>query len=158
MLLVALCLFAVISIMLIVFLDKAHDDFKEDIRINADGVTEKTLTVKNLKLTPTQKAEYEIHLTCAASGGYDFFLDYEETQDGGMKNFVSVTVLCNDDNVYQGSLSELLDKDAIVEFDGTLEAEEPLIVTIRYEMPETVGNDAQGTSADFKIHLKVKKN
>lgn len=157
-LLVALCLFSVVSIMLIVFLGKAHDDFKENVRINADGVTEKTLTVKNLKLTPTEKKEYEILLTCAASGGYDIVLDYEETNDGGMKSYVDVTVKCNNQNVYEGSLTALLDEDKLVEFNGTLESDEPLVITICYEMPKDVGNEAQGTSSDFKVHLKVEKN
>ena len=86
--------------------------------------------MKNLKLTPTEKKEYEILLTCAASGGYDIVLDYEETNDGGMKSYVDVTVKCNNQNVYEGSLTALLDEDKLVEFNGTLESDEPLVITI----------------------------
>lgn len=154
----SLLLLGIMAVMLIVFIDKAHDDFKEDIKVSADGVTEETLTVRELKLNPTEKKEYEIRLTCQASGSFYIFLDYEESDDGGMKPYVDVTVRCSDTVVYEGKLSELLDNDKIIEFEETLDSTEPLPVTICYEMPYYVGNEAQGTYADFDIHLKIEKS
>lgn len=154
----SLLLLGIMAVMLIVFIDKAHDDFKDDIRVNAGGVTEEILTVRELKLNPTEKKEYEIRLTCQASGSFYIFLDYEESDDGGMKPFVDVTVRCNDTVVYEGKLSELLDNDKIIEFEETLDSTKPLPVLICYEMPYCVGNEAQGTYADFDIHLKIEKS
>lgn len=155
---VAMLLFAVLSIMLIVFLNQAHEDFKNDITVSASGVTEKTLTVRDLKLTPTQQTEFDVGLTCAASGSYNISLDYIEQRDGGMKHFIDVVVKYNGEVVYEGNLLELLDGDEIVRFEGVLEEKEPCTITIVYEMPIDVGNEAQGTSADFDIRLRIEKS
>ena len=158
MLIVGLILLGIMAVMLTVLMDFAHDDFKENVKVNRNGATMETLTVRGLKLNPTEKKEYEVNLTCLASGGFDIFLDYEEKQNGGMKPFVNVTVKSDGNVVYEGTLTELLDTDKVIEFDGELKAKEPLVVTICYEMPYDVGNEAQGTSADFDIHLKIVKN
>ena len=155
---VALLVIGAMAIMLILFVDKAHDDLKESIKVNSDGVTYETLTVKDLKLTPDESREYTVSLTCAASGSYYISLDYEEMKDGGMKSFVDVTVKCGEAEVYNGSLTKLLDEDHIIKFEGELHATEPLVVSICYKMPYSIGNEAQGTYADFKIDMKIEKS
>ena len=155
---VAMLLFSILSIMLIVFIDRAHEDFKKDITVSATGVTEKTLTVRDLQLSPTQQTEFDVGLTCAASGSYHISLDYVEQRDGGMKHFIDVVVKYNGEVVYEGNLLELLDGDEIVRFEGVLEEKEPCTITIVYEMPIDVGNEAQGTSADFDIRLRIEKS
>ena len=155
---VALLVIGAMAVMLILFIDKAHDDFKEDVKVNAEGVTLETLTVKDLKLTPNESKEYTVNLTCAASGSYYISLDYEEIKDGGMKSFVDVIVKCDEAEVYNGSLTELLDNGRIIKFEDELHATEPLVVSICYKMPYNIGNEAQGTYADFKIDLKIEKS
>ena len=156
-LIVALLLIGIMSIMLIIFLYQAHEKFPQNITVNADDKTETIFSVQDLRLTPTQSKEYEVNLVCDASGAYNIFLEYEETYDGGMKPFVDVTVFCHDNVIYEGALSELLDGGKIVEFEGELASKDPLVVKIRYEMPGTTGNEAKGTSADFDVHIKIKK-
>ena len=156
-LIVAFCLLGIIAIMLIAFLEQAHEDFPNNITVSSEGTTETVLEVRDLQLTPTEKKEYAVNLVCDASGDYDISLDYQETRDGGMKPFVNVMVKCADTVVYEGKLSDLLDGSAVVEFAGTLEAKDPLVVTISYEMPYEIGNEAQGTSADFDVVLKIEK-
>ena len=53
---------------------------------------------------------------------------------------------------------ELLDTDLIIEFEETLEADEPRVITFRYEMPYETGDEAQGTYADFNIKLTINKS
>lgn len=156
-LIVALLLLAVMSVVLIVFVEHAHDRFKENITVSADGVTESVQVVRDLKLSPTETKEYSVNLVCEASGDYYISIDYTEKQDGGMKSFVNVTVSLGEEVMYEGSLIELLDADKVIDFEGTLEADDPLPVTIRYEMPYDVGNEAQGTTADFKVKFSIKK-
>lgn len=156
-LIISFLLLGIISVMLITFLGKAKDDFQNDITIDSDGVTESVLSVQDLKLNPTESKEYSVNLVCAASGTYDVTLDYEEKKDGGLKPFVEVSVKANDETVYEGTLLALLGGDERIEFEGELFQEEPLVVTVRYEMPQDVGNEAQGTYSDFDIHLKIEK-
>ncbi len=144
--------------MLITFLGKAKEDFPENITVSEDGVTESILAVRDLKLCPTESKEYSVNLVCAASGSYHISLDYEEKKNGGMKPFVDVTVKFNGEVVYEGELAALLDSGELIQFEGELHAEEPLVVSICYLMPYDVGNEAQGTYADFDIHLKIEKS
>ena len=156
-LIVALLLLAALSVTIIVFLNDAHEKFPESITVSEDGVTEKIGKVRDLKLIPTASKEYSVDFFCAASGEYEFEIEYDEIEDGGMKSFVDVTVCLDGKAVYEGPLRELLDTDKVVEFDGTLEEEDPLPVTIRYTMPHYVGNEAQGTTADFNVKFIIEK-
>ena len=161
MLIVSLLLLGVFSVILTVFLWQAKEDFPKDITVDEGGVTETILAVRDLKLNPTESKEYSVNLFCAASGGYDISLDYEETVNGRLKQFVSVTIKANDTVVYEGGLMALLDGNEVIRFNGELrnkKDEKPLVLTIIYHMPRSVGNEAQGTYADFDIHLSIKKS
>lgn len=156
-LIVALLLLSLMSITLIVFLDDAHNRFKQDITVNAGGVTEEIMAVRDLHLNPTESREYSVNFTCAASGLYDFAIEYIEEKDGGMKNFVNVNVRFGDELLYSGRLADLFLEDVVLEFQGELHATEPVTVKFSYGMPYEVGNEAQGTSADFDIRFTVSK-
>ncbi len=157
LLIVSLLLLGMVGIALIAFVEESHDDFKESIRVNEEGVTKETLEVNDLMLNPTEKREYEIALTCPASGDFDLSMDYEETTDGGMKPFVRVRIQCGDAVLYEGGLAELLDTDRVIALACELVADEALLLRICYEMPYEVGNEAQGTFADFNVYLKIEK-
>ena len=161
MLIVALLLLALMAVAIIVFLEKAHDDYPNDITVVEDGVTESILPVRDLMLNPTESKEYSVNLYCAASGSYNVYLDYEETEDGGMKHFVDVTIRANDTVVYEGKLDKLIDDpDEIVQFAAQLKAKDkdPFVISITYLMPREIGNEAQGTYSDFDIHITIKKS
>ena len=150
-------LIGTMAVMLNVFLVQAHDDFRKSVKVGDEGIAEETVTVRGLSLSPTQSQEYEISMSCAASGSYDIALDYEETQDGGLKHHVIVSVYTGGERIYNGLLLDLLDNDTVVEFVGYLD-DEPLIIKVIYEMPYYIGNEAQGTFADFDVHINVKKS
>ena len=156
-LIVGLLLLVIMSVILVVFVEHAHGRFKEDITVSENGVTESVKTVRGLKLNPTESKEYRVNLLCKASGDYYIYIDYTETHDGGMKKFVNATVSLGDTVLYSGSLADLLDTDAVIEFVGTLEEEDPLPIVFHYEMPREIGNEAQGTSSDFDIEFKIVK-
>lgn len=158
MFIVGLLLFAVMAVMLFFFLWYAEEEFDEkNLLVEADGVTENMIPIRDLRLSPTESKEYSVNLVCLASGKYEITLDYEETEDGGMKPFVDVIVQCNGIDVYEGTLTELLSDGKQIQFEGTLEAEEPTVVTVIYKMPGSVGNEAQGTFTDFDIHFRIRK-
>lgn len=156
-LIVAFIVIGMMAVALIFFLDKAEEDFSKDITVSEEGVTESILSVKELKLNPTESREYSINLVCTASGTYEITLDYEEKSDGGMKHFIEVTVKANESIVYEGGLQELLDSDKKIVFESELHEKEQLPISISYHMPREVGNEAQRTYADFDVHLEIKK-
>ena len=153
----ALLMLALMASMLLMLMMKAHENFPKNIKVRENGVTEDVFTIRDLQLNPTESKEYEIDLVCDASGDYNITLTYEELQHGTMKYYVDVAVKANGEVVYEGKLSALIDDKEVISFDGVLLAEEPLVVTVIYTMPYETGNEAQGTSADFDLYLKVKK-
>ena len=74
-----------------------------------------------------------------------------------MKEFVNVRVSCDGTEVFFGSLNGLFEEGSHVEFESELSGEHPVVLSVVYEMPREIGNEAQGTYADFNIHLQVKK-
>ena len=157
---VAMILLCLIAIMLMLLLNRAHENFDEDVTVTVNEFTTSSVPVRNLYLTPGDKKEYKVGVLCEASGHYYLFLDYEEEHDGGMKHFVNVEIWCEgiDEVVYEGPLTDLLDGEEIVTLDGDLNSRDPLEIKIYYQMPITTGNEAKGTSADFNINLSIKKS
>ena len=155
---VSFLLLGIMAVILIAFLGEAKEDFPKNITVSEDGATESVLAVRELKLNPTESKEYSVNLVCAATGSYHIYLDYEEKVDGGMKPFVDVSVKFDSEVVYEGELAALLDGDEVIHFEDELHETESLVVSICYLMPYDVGNEAQGTYADFDIHLKIEKS
>jgi len=156
-LIVALLVICAMAVTLAVFLYDAHDKFDDSIVVSGEGVTEQIVSVRDLALVPTEKKEYSVDFFCAASGVYEFDVEYREIEDGGMKDFVLVTISFDDEVIYEGTLAALLDTDTVVEFDGDLHETKPTTVNFSYEMPYETGNEAQGTWSDFNIAFGVKK-
>lgn len=158
MLIISFLVIAAFSIMLIIYVGTAKSDFSENIKVSQDGVTEDILTVRDLRLNPTESKEYSVNLVCAASGTFAFDLNFEEKTDGGLKPFINVTITADGNVVYQGTLKDLIDNGLTTSFIGELHAKEPLVLTFHYEMPREIGNEAQGTYSDFDIRIKVEKS
>ena len=157
-LLVGIMLLTLLAIMMVFFLYRADLKFENNITVTENGVTESVMKVKDLTLTPGAQRDYHVNLICDATGGYHFFIDYEEVYDGGMKDFVNVRIMFGEQEVYYGRLKTLLDEGEIPTFDGILDHADPLVLSFYYEMPIETGNEAQGTCADFDIIITIKKN
>lgn len=159
---VAMLLLTLIAIMLLFLINEAHEKFDDEVTVTVNNVTTSVVPVRNLQLYPGNSKEYKIDVLCRATGHYYLYLDYEEVFNGGMKHFVNVTVMREgmEGVIYKGPLTELLDEEenVIISLDGNLDAKDPLEITIIYEMPVSIGNEAKGTSADFNINLSIKKS
>lgn len=156
-LITSILLLCVMSLMLIVFLNRADEKFEGSITATENGITETLIPVRDLVLSPGISKEYDVNLICEASGVYFVHLDLQENHDGGMKEFVNVVIEFDGEKVHEGPLTELLDDGLVVETTATLEAEEPVLITFRYSMPVTIGNEAQGTTSEFDVHVIIEK-
>ena len=157
-LIVSFLLLALMAVVLMIFLAKAKEDFPKNITVSENGVTETLLPMRNLSLMPGESKEYTVNLICDATGSYYIYVDFDEKIDGGMKEFVDVYISANGELIYVGTLFDMLDNDTVVETLGELDEEEPFEITIQYTMPQEIGNEAQGSYADFDVHVKIKKS
>ena len=108
MLIISFLVISAFAVMLIIFVGTAKRDFAENIKVSQNGLTEDVFTVRDLRLNPSESKEYSANLVCAASGTFAFELSYEEKTDGGLKQFVNVTITADGAVVYQGSLQDLI--------------------------------------------------
>ena len=149
---------ALFAVMLNIFLWNADEKFEGSIKVRENGITETVIPVRDLVLTPGASNEYHVDLICDATGSYFVEIEYEETYDGGMKHFVNTKILSDDKLIFEGPLTDLIDKKIPVEFEEELHASEPVVITFIYSMPVETGNEAQHTSAKFDLHVKIEKS
>ena len=132
------------------------NEFRGDIWIEIDGKKQETLDVKDLKLVPGGKIEYEINLHCERDGSYVVQMIYEEKKDGGLKQFVDVSILYGGAEVSTGKLSDLLLGEPILFNAGEFTAGETKEFLIVYSMSIDVGDEAKGTSSSFAIDFTAR--
>lgn len=159
MMIVLLTLIAVaaaVAVGLAAYVLSARGKLKKTIRVNAEGVTEETLAVSDLSLLPGESVTYTLSLVCAAEGDFYVRLIYTEKEDGGLKDFVNVTVGAEGNDPYTGSLKELLAGETPC-LTLVLEREEYRDVTITYTVPEETGNGMQGAWADLSLTVQIER-
>lgn len=157
-LIAAVLVLTAMSIMLLFFLIDADRRFEGEITVEENGITETTIPVRDLALTPGYEKYYDVNLFCRATGSYHVTIEYLEEVDGGMKHFVDTTVEFDGEVIYKGPLTELIDDGLTLNFDTVLDDAVPATLVFRYVMPLETGNEAQGSFADFDISITVKKN
>ena len=87
------------------------------------------------------------------SGLYDAKIVFTEQKDGGLKNYVVATLTADGEIIYKGSLNQLLGTTQW--FELTPQKDETVNISLVYEMPLDVKNEAQGTYATFDAALTV---
>ncbi len=122
-----------------------------EIELSANGVTQETLEMNDLKLTPGKSEEYTISLL-GGVGEYTLGFAMEQTAFSNMQAFVNVLFFVDGECVAQAGLAELFDGKE-VSLTHTFSLDEPTEIIIRYEMPLSIGDEAQGTSATFCLVL-----
>lgn len=157
-LITAMVLLSVLAVLLIFFIFNADYKYEDNIRVKENGITETLIPVRDLVLSPGVEKDYDVKLICDASGSYFIHIDFQEREDGGMKEFVNVIVEYDGEQVYEGKLTELIDEGFVIEGERELHAQDPMNVTFRYVMPLETGNEAQGTYSYFDVHIVIKKS
>ena len=90
----------------------------------------------------------------AAGGVYAAAVCFDEVTDGGLKNFIIVTIKNGDTVIYEDGLTQTLSGDNVV-FNCDIKANETYVLDIKYLMPIEAGNDAMNTRASFNIEFTI---
>lgn len=137
---------------IVIFLHKREQgESIMEIELSADGVTQESLNVDGLTLTPGKSVEYTLSLL-GGVGEYTFDFSVEQTAFSNMQAFVNVYFFVDDECKAQVGLDKLYAGES-VSLTHTFLLDEPTEIVIRYEMPSTTGDEAQGTSATFCLVL-----
>ncbi|MBO6263022.1 MAG: hypothetical protein J6N93_01950 [Clostridia bacterium] len=151
-LILILIIFTLVGIALFFFIRQVQSDFSEEITVEIHGTTTSVLTVDDLNLKPGEYREYAVNLKSDVDIEYTIDLDFVETDDGGLKNFINTEIKCLDET-HTKALCDLLNGEDKITFKCPLQKDVVTQIVIRYYMPIETGNEAQGTAADFNVVL-----
>ncbi len=155
-LILALCVYALLGIILLLYVATAHKDYRKEIILVVDDTPTAVLDMSWLDINPGETFEYTVKLKCKAFGNYSLNFSFGENSRGGLEDFIDVEIK-HEDISYKNSLKTLLDSDVIYTFDCYLNKNTATEISITYSMPENVGNDAQNSFSDFSVLLTTSK-
>lgn len=145
----AICVFMLIGVWLGYNWLRNPDDVLE-IKL-ANGYT-KSIDFGDMSLIPGESRKYELKLTTNISGEKDIEFAFEKLGDSELVKFVYCEITVNDKVVCNRRLDMLTDGRSYT-YTANTRLGQPLDVDIRYYMPESVSNEAQGASADIKLNI-----
>lgn len=148
-LIVTLIILAGILLYFFVFSKKSLEPI---IEIKSEDEIHKTLSIKALNLSPGENKKYTIKILNRSGSDYNFSLEFVQKGEGRLYNFIDVEMSMGDKTVKR-SLKDLFEGE-IVKF----EKEKSKEIIIKYILPETVGNEAQGAQTSFDIELTISRN
>ncbi|MBR2377321.1 MAG: hypothetical protein IKA85_06115 [Clostridia bacterium] len=132
----------------------SRDGFKKEIKIVQDGTTIDSLEIKSLNMHPGEIVNYQVVLNSTASGNYEVVMNFKEKEDGGLKNFIIVTIMDGNKEILNKKLSEVF-TDGKIKMNCNITAFKSYVIDIKYTMPVETGNDAMSTNASFDIEFTI---
>lgn len=151
---VAVLLAGVVMLAVVLF---NNNEFIKNITLSPDGTTSEKLEFSANGMGPGGKPrEYTINLKSKLSDRYIVTLEFEETEEGTLKNFVNVTLQFGDEEPTTYLLAELLDGQTVT-FECNINSGATFSIKVTYAIPSEVGNEAQGATADFDIILTAER-
>lgn len=107
-------------------------------------------------MVPGEEKSYTLKLYGETDGTHLLSFAFERTGIMTLEPFVSVAVDLEETRLYEGSLSDLLNRDSL-SFECDLSKKEACEVYVTVRMSEEVGNEAQEAEADFQFLLQVSR-
>ena len=169
---VSICVVAALGVVLIFHTQGAKDKMKDSISLSSltqtgEQVSE-TLSFENLTIKPGDVNSYIIKFINVMSGSYVFKMEFVETFDGGLSDFVDIEISIDNQDLSQekASLSTYFGKGVAqkktINKEVELEENQEVVLTITYSMDKSVGDDessksAMGASTKFDLKLIVEK-
>ena len=149
----------VISVLTGVFVYQYMQDetanFEEEIVFSLDGETQKKLSVTDLNLIPGQEKECKITLNASNVGDYVISVEFKKQSNGRLDEYLDVVIEVKGTSQTR-PLNEVFSTSGGKAITFTIDAGASEILTIRYIMPETVGDEAQGASCSFEVVFTAK--
>lgn len=141
----------IFGIVLVIVQCSADDEFVKNVKLEENGIVREELNFSASGLKPGDTRDYTIIVSPSADGTYVLEFDFEEENNGGLRDYVDVT-LSYGETVINTTLSELFDgKD--VNFECKIGKKTPAEFHVIFSMSLEVGNEAQGVTSDFGAYL-----
>lgn len=122
------------------------------ITLSPDEEPSRELSVTLSDFVPGRTQSTDITLAAANGESFVITLAFTREEESPLADFLTVTISVGDKTIETATLAAYLDGKTIA-FDYVATKDETL--TISYTMPETVGDEAQGATADFRLDITI---
>lgn len=121
------------------------------ISVNVENGEASVVEFEKLGLVPGQSVEYKISLSTKDGPTNRVYLNFYETEDSPLKDFVMAKITINDEVLCDELLADLFDGN---EVDYMIDiSSSDCKVNITYYMPLEVGNEAENAEAWFNLYI-----
>ena len=128
-----------------------------ELVVGADGGSE-TVSFEDLSLVPGSRSEYIIRLRSETEDHYAVSLDFSGSVSDGFRGNLTVEIECDGlDGDRTFLLYELLLGKEILIYDK-ITPDEAYEIRITYYLPESVGNEAQNSEANFDLTITARND
>lgn len=149
-LIIILSVIIVGGIVLGVFVLTSQDEFTKNITLGEDGSVSEEINVSLVGFYPGHSVEYTINFGSSAAFGYDASISFEADGDCSLAEYIVVDMTLNGQSLNDGTLKDFIDgQDTVFSLENLNDGGAALV--IKYTMPSEVGNEAQGTVANFNV-------
>ncbi len=125
-----------------------------DIFLNGERLTTSEVSLSGM--APGEYKEYTLHLSSDKKATYTVTLEFQAGKEVTLAEYVSAEISIGEQMIGREMLSQYLRGEKI-QFDCSLAPGNKVVVKVRFAMDINVGNEAQGTKADFVIVLSAIK-
>lgn len=156
---VALVVLSLVGASVVLYVQSIQKDFVKTITIET-GEAEGKLEMVARGLNPGTEKKFTVNVGCVdgMEGDYLVSLDFVETDESPLKQYVDVEITLNGESVYIGKLVDLLAEEAeILSFPTNVGSKKPSKIVFRYSVDKSIGNEAMRKDAIFDVLLTVKR-
>lgn len=121
---------------------------ENEITLTIEEETVTTLEARLVGIYPGGEKSYKVNLVGEGADGYYITLNFRDDDGGKLKKYIRVAINAGEEDRSE-ELEALLSGDKIKLGRGIRE------ITITYAMPESVGNESQGTEVTFYIDVEA---
>lgn len=132
-----------------------NNDKEEILKISEDGFAEEIIVSNFENFKPGSKEKYSLKIESLEESAYIINLNFSELKDGTLKKYLNVLIKANGELICEKNLEELLNSEIPVSFENIIKPNDLLELEIQYEMPISVGNEAQNTETSVKVEITI---
>lgn len=152
-----LVILTVLCIILIFWLRSKRGENEMHFTVTIDGqLVTNTLDMDKFSLTPGATTEYTLTVNCEEGGRYALKFVFDGTADEALAACVRVEIACGEELLTSATLVQTLAGETLV-LTQDFQTDQGTDFTVRYIMDANVGNETQGTRADFDVLLTAQK-
>ena len=130
-------------------------DKREIIEVNIGEDGSESVEFSSINIKPGDTDEYVLALTSQLPGDCILTLDFDEIEEGKLKQYIDVKIEFEGETLYEGKLEDLFEEETVLTKGCRIKKRTQYELKVTYSMPLEVGNEAKRTVADFLLNITL---